>query len=116
VKCPCCGTQVFGRLLWSDGYLYFPDGTHIPLAGHEGKVFRRLLQGPVTIPQDQTHNGQAVAVSRLRTIFIDMGLPYRIRTDRANHLYILESIPDEQNNDAAERTENVHSRPRLHDI
>jgi len=103
MKCPCCGAQREADFLVAGRVVHFPDGTSVKLANIESNALQHLLQHPLRIPRPgETAGSIFVAISRLRRVLEDLGLPYRIKTDRVNHQWMLKKVtPDVENHDAS---------------
>jgi hypothetical protein len=89
MKCPCCndGSQDADMLV-HNGKIYFSDGTSVKIRAGMAQVLTELLAGPLPTSKENS-TSRPIQISRLREVFVDLGLPYKIVANRETHRYHL---------------------------
>lgn len=108
MKCPCCESALPAdtNFFYVDKRIYI-DGEWYFIPPSEGKLLHKLWRN-IPVSTDRKRNGStAVFMSRLREFFRDTGMPYIILV--IGHHYVLRSTTNVQNNNHAQRSEDVHS-------
>lgn len=108
MKCPCCESELPAdtNFFYVDKRIYI-DGEWYFIPSSEGKLLYKLWRNVRVSTERKKNTSIAVFMSRLREFFRDTGMPYGIFV--INKQYVLQRTDHVQNNNHAQRSEDVHS-------